>query len=297
METPLEVSPHVTVQTAVRPRRAARLRLIFKNPATLIGASILFFWVLMALITFIVPDILPYGMNDIDSGQVWKAPSATHIMGTDDLGRDLFSRLMLGSQPMVILPAAAVSLAVVFGTAIGLFTGYRGGWLDEIVMRVMDAFMAFPVVMLYLMIIVAVGPSAVNVVIAVAVATAPAISRMVRGLVLNLRSREFVSAARMRGESTAYILFREIFPNITGPVFVDALVRVGYAAFSIAALGFLGLGVPPPNPDWGRMTVDGRQAILLTPTAALFPALAIASLVIAYNLLADGLTEAAKSEE
>jgi peptide/nickel transport system permease protein len=137
----------------------------------------------------------------------------------------------------------------------------------------------------------------VTVVLAVAVANTPAISRLARGLVLDLRSREFVAAARMRGESTFYILFREILPNATGPILIDGLVRIGYAAFAIGALGFLGLGVPPPNPDWGRMAAEGRQAIILTPTAALFPALAIGTLVIAFNLIADGLTAAAKSED
>jgi peptide/nickel transport system permease protein len=132
---------------------------------------------------------------------------------------------------------------------------------------------------------------------AVAVASTPAISRLVRGLVLDLRNREFVSAARMRGESTRHILFREILPNATGPILVDALVRIGYAVFAIGALGFLGLGIPPPNPDWGRMVFDARKAIILTPSAALFPALAISSLVIAFNLIADGLSAAAKSDE
>jgi peptide/nickel transport system permease protein len=278
---------------AARPQRVRRR---FLNPTVVIGGVILAFWVLMALLTFLFPTLLPYTINDIDSGQVWKPPSAAHLMGTDDLGRDIYARLMIGSQQMVILPVVSVSLAVALGTAIGLFTGYRGGWADEIIMRGMDMMMAFPVIMLYLMIIVAVGASALNVVLAVAIATAPSVSRLARGLVLDLRSREFVAAARMRGESTTHILFREILPNITGSILVDGLVRVGYATFSIAALGFLGLGVPPPNPDWGRMTIEGRQAILIAPTAALFPALAIASLVIAYNLLADGLTEAAQVE-
>jgi peptide/nickel transport system permease protein len=205
--------------------------------------------------------------------------------------------LVIGAGQVILLPSAAVAIAVLAGASLGLLTGYHGGWFDEIVMRIMDVWMAFPVVMLYLLIIVAIGASAVNVVLAVAIATAPAIARMVRGLALDLRNREFVAAARMRGESTGYILFHEILPNINGPVLVDALVRVGYSVFAIAALGFLGLGVPPPNPDWGRMTFEGRQAMAITPTAALFPALAIASLVIAFNLLADGLREVAKAEE
>ena len=271
-----------------------RLRLLRKSPAAMLGVAILIFWGVMAVFG---QQIAPYGINESEAGAVWQVPSAAHIMGTDNLGRDVFSRLIIASQTMMVLPPLAVGLSMILGTSIGLITGYRSGWFDEIVMRFMDVMMAFPVVMLYLLIIVAFGQSAVTVVLAVAVANTPAISRLARGLVLDLRSREFVAAARMRGESTFYILFREILPNATGPILIDGLVRIGYAAFAIGALGFLGLGVPPPNPDWGRMAAEGRQAIILTPTAALFPALAIGSLVIAFNLIADGLTAAAKSED
>ncbi len=291
LESPTTVQPRVFTAPT---RRPGRLGLLRKSPSAMIGTIILLFWIIMALFG---SRLTPYGINDSDAGQVWKPPSAKHIMGTDDLGRDIFSRLIIGSQTMVLLPPLAVGLAVLCGTAIGLITGYRRGWFDEIVMRFMDVMMAFPVVMLYLLIIVAIGPAAWTVVLAVAIASTPAISRLVRGLVLDLRNREFVAAARMRGESTWYILFREILPNATGPILVDALVRIGYAAFAIGALGFLGLGVPPPNPDWGRMAFEARQAIILTPTAALFPALAIGTLVIAFNLIADGLSAAAKREE
>ncbi len=264
-----------------------------RNLTVLLGASILIFWVIIAIFA---PSIVPYGINEMASGQVWKSPSVEHPFGTDNLGRDIFTRVLIGARQMVVLPALSVSLAVIIGTSIGLLSGYRGGWVDEIIMRVMDAVMAFPVLMLYLMIIAAVGASVVNVVIAVAVATAPAISRLVRGLVLDLRSREFVAAARMRGEPTSYILFREILPNAINPIMVDALVRIGYASFSISALGFLGLGVPPPNPDWGGMVSEARNALIITPTAPLLPALAIASLVIGFNLLADGLSEVMRTE-
>jgi peptide/nickel transport system permease protein len=291
LESPTTVQPRVYTAPT---HRTGRLGLLRKSPSAIIGTLILLFWIIMALFG---SRLTPYGLNDSDPGQVWKPPSAKHIMGTDDLGRDIFSRLIIGSQTMVLLPPLAVGIAVLCGTAIGLITGYRRGWFDEIVMRFMDVMMAFPVVMLYLLIIVAIGPAAWTVVLAVAVASTPAISRLVRGLVLDLRNREFVAAARMRGESTWYILFREILPNATGPILVDALVRIGYAAFAIGALGFLGLGVPPPNPDWGRMAFEARQAIILTPTAALFPALAIGTLVIAFNLISDGLTAAAKREE
>ncbi len=295
MQKPLEHPVAVIQKVEAAPKKSSILWSRFlKNPTALIGASILVFWILVALIG---PSLVPYGINDIESGAVWKAPSENHLLGTDGLGRDILSRLVIGAGQMVTLPPLAVGLALVFGTVVGLFTGYRGGWIDEIVMRLMDVLMAFPVVMLYLIIIVALGSSAINVVIAVAVAAAPAIARLVRGLVLDIRNREFVAAARMRGESTAYIMFQEILPNAAGPILVDGLVRIGYATFSIGALGFLGLGLPPPNPDWGRMASEARQALILTPTAALFPSLAIASIVIGCNLLADGLREIARSEE
>jgi peptide/nickel transport system permease protein len=298
MDQPLE-SPSPTtvtpvVSTAPQRPRFRRLRLLRRSPAAMIGVAIVLFWVFIALFG---AYIAPYGINQTEAGAVWNPPSAAHPLGTDGLGRDMFSRLIIGAQTMIILPPLAIGIAVILGTSIGLFTGYRRGWTDEIVMRFMDAMMAFPVVMLYILVIVAVGQSAVTVVLAVAVANTPAISRLVRGLVLDLRNREFVAAARMRGESTRYILFREILPNASGPILVDALVRVGYAAFAIGTLGFLGMGVPPPNPDWGRMVYEAKSAINLTPTAPIFPALAISSLVIACNLIADGLSEAVKKDE
>jgi peptide/nickel transport system permease protein len=293
MDQPLE-APAIPVTRPAAPRRRGRFALLRRSPGAMLGTAILIFWIIMALFG---TQIAPYSINDSEAGQVWKPPSANHVLGTDNLGRDIFSRLIIASQSMVVLPPLAVGLAVLVGATIGLITGYQGGWFDEIVMRIIDAIMAFPVIMLYLIIVVAAGQSALTVIAAVAIGSAPAIARLVRGLVLDLRNREFVSAARMRGESRFYILTREILPNITGVILVDALVRIGYAAFAIGALGFLGLGVPPPNPDWGRMAAEGRQAIIQTPSAALFPSLAIASIVVACNLIADGLTAAAKREE
>src|SRR5688572_1102356 len=218
MEQPLESPTTVTPVISVAPRKRVRLFLLRKSPSAMLGTAILIFWIIMAAFG---PQIAPYGINEAEAGAVWKPPSANHLMGTDNLGRDIFSRLVIAARPMMVLPPLSVGLAVLVGSAVGLFAGYRGGWLDEIIMRIVDVLMAFPVVMLYLLIIVAIGPSAVTVVIAVAVAAAPAISRLVRGLVLDLRSREFVAAARMRGESTFYILFHEILPNATGPILVD----------------------------------------------------------------------------
>ncbi|MCC7452348.1 MAG: ABC transporter permease [Anaerolineae bacterium] len=290
--------PAVSVPlNAPRPTLPARLaqnaRLIVRNPTAMIGFTILTFWIIIAIIG---PMVAPYGVNDIESGAIWKAPSAKHLMGTDDLGRDIFSRVLVGARQMVVLPALSIAIAALIGTSIGLLSGYLGGWVDELIMRIMDVLMAFPVLMLYLMIIVVLGASAVNVVIALSIGAAPAISRLARGLVLDLRNREFVAAARMRGESTAYIMFQEILLNALGPILIDGLVRVGYACFATGALGFLGLGVPPPAPDWGAMVSSAREALIITPTAPLFPALAIASLVVSFNLVADGLNEVAKAE-
>jgi peptide/nickel transport system permease protein len=269
---------------------AKTVGLLLRNPTSLIGVVIILFWVVIAVIA---PLVAPYGVNEIDRGQVWKAPSSKHLMGTDNLGRDIFSRVLIGARLMITLPTVSVACAALVGTTIGLLSGYRGGWVDEIIMRLMDVVLAFPLLMLYLMIIVAVGASAANVVLAITIASSPAIARLARGLALDLRNREFVAAAKMRGEPTVYILFREILPNMFEPIMVDALVRIGYAAFAVSALGFLGLGVPEPQPDWGRMVSNARSALIITPTAPLFPAFAIASLVIAFNLLADGLSEVA----
>lgn len=274
---------------AWRLRARAFARRLLRAPTALLGLLMIVFWVVIAIIG---PQIAPYGINEIDPGQKWQDPSDEHWMGTDGLGRDIFSRVIVGARLMVVLPTVSIALAAIVGTTVGLLSGYRGGWVDELIMRIVDLVMAFPVLMLYLMIIVAVGASATNVVLAITVATAPAVARLVRGLVLDLRTREFVLAAKMRGESVAFILFREILPNTFEPILVDALVRVGYASFAVGAFGFLGLGVPEPHPDWGRMVAGARSALIIAPTAPLFPAICIASLVIAYNLLADGLSEA-----
>ncbi len=290
-DQPLDLTYNPLLTRPRLPRFPIWLRHFSRSRTAMIGLFILVFWLIMALVGDL---IAPYGLNQMEAGAVWKAPSAQHLMGTDQLGRDIFSRVVIGARQMVVLPTFSIAFALLLGVSIGLTAGYVGGWLDEVIMRVMDVLMAFPMVMLYLIIIVAIGASAMNVVLALGIGASPAIARLTRGLVLELRNREFIAAARMRGESRLYILSREIFPNITAPILVDALVRIGYACFSMGALGFLGLGVPPPAPDWGRMVSEARTALIIMPTAPLFPALAIASLVVSFNLVADGMTEAMK---
>jgi peptide/nickel transport system permease protein len=275
---------------------------LFASRVAVVGLTIVLFWVFVAIFA---PLLTPYTPLEQD----WKAPnqgpSSAHPLGTDELGRDLWSRLIYGARVvLVILPISeqywlpggtalwGVFVALLFGTTLGLVSGYFGGWLDEGVMRLLDAMMAVPVILLFLIIMAALGASAVNVVIAITIVGTPGIARLVRSLTLDIRTREYIRAAETRGENSFYIMFVEILPNARGPIIVDAMLRVGYAIFAMGTLGFLGLGMPPPSPDWGSMVAKGREFILEgSPWASLWPSLAIASLVVGLNLLADGLRE------
>lgn len=275
---------------------------IWSSKTATVGLVIVLFWVSVAVFAPFLTDFSPLEQD-------WKAPNegpgAVHILGTDELGRDLWSRLIYGARVvLVILPVTqnfwlpggtavwGVLVALIVGTTLGLLAGYHGGWLDEIIMRFLDAMMAIPVILLFLLIMSTLGASALNVVIAITIVGTPGIARLVRGMTLDIRTKEYVRSAQTRGESSWYIMFVEILPNARGPIIVDAMLRVGYAIFAMGTLGFLGLGMPPPSPDWGSMVAKGREFILSgSPWAALWPSLAIASLVVGLNLLADGLRE------
>lgn len=276
--------------------------ILLSSKIAMVGLVIVLFWVFVALFA---PLLTPYTPFEQD----WKAPnqgpSAEHILGTDELGRDLWTRLIYGARVvLVVLPVSenislpggtaiwGVVVALMIGATLGLIGGYKGGWIDELVMRLLDAMMAIPVILLYLIIVVAIGASAVNVVIAISIVGVPGIARLVRSLTLEIKTREYIRAAETRGESAWFIMFVEILPNTRGPIIIDAMLRIGYAIFAMGTLGFLGLGMPPPSPDWGSMVAKGRAFILTgNPYAALWPSLAIASLVVGLNLLADGIRE------
>jgi len=289
--------------------RTGRLRrmwegtsIIFASRTATIGLIIVLFWLTVAAFA---PLLTPYTSLEQD----WKAPnqgpSSAHFLGTDELGRDLWSRLIYGARiVLLVLPISeklwipggtalwGVFAALIVGMTLGLVSGYYGGWIDEIVMRLLDAMMAVPIILLYLIIMTALGASALNVVIAITIVGTPGIARLVRSLTLDIRTREYIRASETRGESAWYIMFVEILPNARGPIIVDAMLRVGYAIFAMGTLGFLGLGLPPPSPDWGSMVAKGQEFILAgSPWAALWPSVAIASLVVGLNLLADGLRE------
>lgn len=278
------------------------LSIFFSSKTAVIGLTIVMFWVVVAVFAPYLTKYTPFEQN-------WKAPNqspnAEHILGTDELGRDLWTRLIYGARVvLVVLPVTenvsipggtaiwGVFVSLLIGAALGLISGYKGGWIDEIVMRLLDAMMAVPVILLYLIIVVAIGASAVNVVIAIAIVGVPGIARLVRSLTLDIKTREYIRAAETRGESAWFIMLVEILPNTRGPIIIDSMLRIGYAIFAMGTLGFLGLGMPPPSPDWGSMVAKGREFILAgSPWAALWPALAIASLVVGLNLLADGIRE------
>jgi len=278
------------IREQMRKLRTGWLAFLFESRLALLGLSIVIFWIVVAILA---PVLAAYAPNHTTM-EANLAPSMEHLMGTDHLGRDVFSRLVYGSRPILLLSPISVLCAMAVGITIGLTGGFFGGRADELLMRVLEAMMAFPTLLLYIIIIAAVGPSRLNVVLAITIGGTPGIARVVRSLVLDVRDREFVQAARVRGESALYIMFREILPNCLGPIIVDACLRVGYAIFAIGTLGFLGLGLPPPDPDWGGMVAEGRNFILNAPWVVLFPALAISSLVVGLNLFADGMREASQ---
>jgi len=278
------------------------LAFLFASKIAVVGFCMVMFWIIVAIFA---PVFTPYTPLEQD----WKAPnqgpSAEHILGTDELGRDLWARLIYGARVVLVLMPISenywipggtaiwgVIIALIVGATLGLIGGYYGGWIDEIIMRLLDAMMAVPIILLYMIIMAALGASALNVVIAITIVGTPGIARLVRSLTLDIRTREYIRAAETRGESPWQIMFVEILPNARGPIIIDAMLRVGYAIFAMGTLGFLGLGIPPPSPDWGSMVAKGREFILTgSPYASLWPSLAIASLVVGLNLLADGLRE------
>ena len=267
--------------------------LLRESPAAMLGLALIGFWVFVAVfapyLTAYDPNALDYAML-ADPTPKWM-PWEAHWLGTDELGRDIWSRLIWGSRTVLIVAPIAVFMAYLVGCTMGLLAGYLGGWVDMLISRISDIILSFPVLILFIILITAIGPSAFNIILAVTVAASPGIGRIVRGMILDLRNHEYVDAAKIRGESALYIMVVELLPNARGPLIVDACVRMGYTIITIGVLGFLGLGLPPPDPDWGGMVVKAKGFISIWPHMAILPSVAISSLVVGFNLLADGLRE------
>jgi peptide/nickel transport system permease protein len=257
------------------------------------GLIILLFWVAMAVLAPFLPLYDPNAQIAPMQKLFAAAPdgSGTFWLGTDFKGRDILSRIIWGSQRVLFWASLATFVAYIVGMAMGAAAGYLGGWWDEVISFFGNVLLSFPVMVLYIIIITKLGPSPFNIVIAVTFASAPGIMRIVRGLVLDIRTRDYVFAAQTRGESPLYVMLVELLPNARGPLIVDACLRMGYTIIALATLGFLGLGLPPPDPDWGAMIAESVPMGAFAGHAMVVPAIAVSSLVLGFNLLADGLRE------
>jgi len=263
-------------------------RRLKRRPAALVGTIIFCCFVFLAVFG---PWLAPYNYAAQSAALRLHAPMLAHPFGTDDFGRDILSRIIVGTRNIFVLGGVGTLIAVLIGTAIGLASGYVGGLIDEVIMRLLDVLLSFPSLLLALVLLSTVGPSNLNLIFVVAVLYIPMVARVVRSMVLDLKSKEFVEAARVRGETRSYVLFREILPNSLPPLLVEASMRFSYSIFLVASLGFLGLGVQPPSPDWGLQINEAQGYFAIAPWALLFPACTIALLVVATNLMSDGLRQ------
>ena len=255
-----------------------------------IGLIILLFWVVVAVLG---PFLVPYGPSQISTGVPLSGMSWAHPFGVDQLGRDVFSRVVYGAHLVMLLSIIATSLGLLIGSFLGLLSGYLGGWFDEIVMRLAEALISIPFLILAMLIIAIAGPGLSGkpglVILAVAVVYMPRITRMARAAALDIITKDYITIARLRGESAVSVVRREMLPNATGVLLVEFATRAGYAPVLIGSLGFLGFGMRPPTPEWGLMISEYRSLIFLSPIVVIGPGLALASLVIGLNLCTEGV--------
>jgi peptide/nickel transport system permease protein len=267
-----------------------RFKLLRSNKAFIVGSFILVFWVFCAIFG---QTIARYPINQMDFDATYSPPSAKYWFGTDQLGQDIFSRVIVGARLIVVISFLATALGTAIGASIGLAAGYFKGIFDMIVMRILEAISAIPVIIIALLAVASVGRSSpVITVLIIGFIFAPNIARTVRAAVLGEAELEYVAAARLRTERTPHILFREVLPNVLPPLIVEFTVRLGYAIFAVATLSFLGAGVETGSPDWGTQVAE-TWALIFSNTwwPTLFPALAIASLAVSINLISDALLE------
>ena len=288
--------PAPTTGTALA-RALRSFGLLRESWVGMLGAGMVLFWVAVALLAPLISPftptatLMPFQKPGAAFAGNASVPPGTFWLGTDHLGRDILSRIIWGSRTVLTYAPLATLCAYTVGSIMGLAAGYMRGWVDDLLSRVADVILSFPVLVLYVIIIATFGASPLNIIFAITFASGPGIMRIVRGLTLDLRGREYVAAAETRGDSPWRIMLVEILPNARGPIIVDACLRLGYVTITIGVLGFLGLGLPPPNPDWGGMINQARSMALVFPHMTLFPCIAISSLILGFNLLADGLRE------
>ncbi len=278
------------------------LKLALLTTAGRVGLSLI---VIHLTIAFIGSWLAPYSATGFHLEHQLEAPSSQFWLGTDQFGRDILSRLMNGAGSIIAISLAGTLLGLTLGTSVGLISAYAGGTLDDLIMRVMDGLMSFPTLLLALLVLTMAPPpeewlpswlawNGLNVVLTIAIVFMPWVARVIRSATLPLKSAEFVQNARLRGEGTLYMIFVEILPNIIPVLVVEVSVRLSYAILLASSVGFLGLGIQPPSPDWGLMISEGRMFLVNAPWVALAPAVAISSLVVGVNLFSDGMRQAQK---
>lgn len=260
-----------------------------KNKMALIGMGIVVFFILLAVFA---PLLAPYGINDQNLSLRLQSPSKDHLFGTDDFGRDILSRVIYGARISLWVGFFSVLGSVVVGSLLGIVAGYYGRWVDGIISRLFDIMLAFPSILLAIGIVAVLGPSLQNALIAIAVINIPNFGRLIRSRVLSIKQEEYIMAAKAIGMSDARILFHHILPNSMAPIIVQGTLAIATAIIEAAALGFLGLGAQPPNPEWGTMLASSKEFLTQAPWTMIFPGLAIMLTVLGFNLMGDGLRDA-----
>ena len=260
-----------------------------KNKAALVGGFLIILFIITA---FVGPFLLSQDPNEVQVANKLQPPSAEHWFGTDNYGRDIFTRIIYGMELTLRVGFLSVAIGGAVGVVFGIIAGYYGGWIDTVIMRIMDVLLAFPGILLALAIVSVLGGSLRNVIIAVAIYSVPAFARIVRGSTLSVRKLEYIDAVRALGASDTRIIFKHILPNIMSPIIVQATLRIATAILTASGLSFLGLGVQPPTPEWGAMMSDGRNFIVDAPHIILFPGLMVVIVVLAFNIFGDGIRDA-----
>ncbi|MBQ6519940.1 MAG: ABC transporter permease [Anaerolineaceae bacterium] len=268
---------------------ASTWRRLCRNRLSVIGMTILSIFILAAVFADVIAPY-PYSKQDLRS--IGLSPSAQHLFGTDNLGRDLFSRVIYGARVSLRIGFVSTMIALICGGILGSITGFYAGKADMIIMRIIDMMMAIPSVLLAIVISASLGPGVRNLMIAIGISSIPSYTRIVRASILSLRGDEFIEAARLCGDSDFRIIWRHIFPNILAPVIVQVTLGMALCILNASSLSFLGLGVQAPQPEWGSMLADGRSYIRQYPHIVLFPGLAIVFLVLSLNMIGDGLRDA-----
>lgn len=260
-----------------------------KNKTAMFGLGLIVFFIMIA---FLAPVIAPFDYKEQQLMERLQAPSSVHWFGTDDLGRDLFTRVLYGARISLWVGFFSVVGSVIVGTALGILAGYYGKWLDMLISRVFDIVLAFPSILLAIAIVAILGPSLQNALYAIAIVNIPTYGRLVRSKVLTLKSEEYITAARAIGMKNGRILISHILPNSITPIIVQGTLGIAMAIIEAAALGFLGMGAQPPDPEWGKMLSDSRQFIQKAPWTVIFPGISIMLTVLGFNLMGDGLRDA-----